>query len=240
MRKNNLTIDALLTFKQVKEISEKELLELYRSSLETCQLLDQQAGTNIVNMNFEFKVKTEETRGSFIEITEMKKSQGDLKIHIYLSKQAENFERIDRGFKVNESNYQIFSVQKIYDCFSDQSLDELNEFRNLLGVIRIWRRENGFLRIMPEVFDAVLSHVLLANRTSSPSEKLIKMFNILSSENRIEAVLQQFDPYYLSLFKSYENELKGKLSKESQETMQKIVQNQFSEVYLFQFLRPLN
>jgi len=25
---------------------------------------------------------------------------------------------------------------------------------------------------MPEVFDAVLSHVLLANRTSSPSEKV--------------------------------------------------------------------
>jgi len=235
MRSDNLTIDTLLTFQQVKAIKEEELMELYRSSLETCQLLDQQAGTNIVNMNFQFRVN-----GNYIEITEMKKSQGDLKIRIYLSKQVESFERIDKGFKVNESNYQIYSAQKIYECF-DQSLEELNEFRSLLSILRIWRRNNGLCTsIMPEILDAVLSHVLLTNRSLPASDKLMKVFNIMSSESTIESVLQKFDNYYLHLFKSIKKELREKVKEMSKQTIRDMEQNKFSEVYLFQFLHPSN
>jgi len=235
MRNDNLTIDALLTFKLVKEINEKELLELYRSSLETCQFLDQQAGTNMVNMNFQFRAN-----GDFIEITEMKKSQGDLKIRIYLSKQVEHFEMIGNAFKINESNYQIYSVQKIYECF-DQSLEELNEFRSLLTIMRIWRRSNGIhTSIKPEIFDAVLSHVLLTNRSLNASEKLMKVFTILSTESTIEVVLQKFDDFYLRLFKSNTKELRERLMKICKQTLADMVQGQFSEVYLFQFLHPIN
>jgi len=131
-------------------------------------------------------------------------------------------------------------LKKIYECF-DQSLEELNQFRSLLSILRIWRRNNRLCTsIMPEILDAVLSHVLLTNRSLPASDKLMKVFNIMSSESTIESVLQKFDNYYLHLFKSIKKELREKVKEMSKQTIRDMEQNKFSEVYLFQFLHPSN
>ena len=118
----------------MKAISDEELLELYKHSLETCKNLDQRSGTNTINMNYQFNIKTN-NQGPYMEVTETGKTHGKLKINIFMKKQAEA-ETAEKSAK--GSNLSALWVYQMYKCLNE-SAEELNLFRNLLTAMKIWR-----------------------------------------------------------------------------------------------------
>lgn len=70
-----------------------------------------------------------------MEVTETGKTHGKLKINIFVKKQAEA-KTVENS--ANDFNLSAFWVHQMYKSLS-QSADELNLFRNLVTVMKIWR-----------------------------------------------------------------------------------------------------
>jgi len=213
MRNDNLVVDSLLVYNKMTEISEEELLKLYRHSLETCYELDKEAGTNTTNMEFKF-----ETQGSFLEVTEIKKSNGSFKMRVYISEQS------------------VFQVGHIKDLYKslDQSVEQLSAFRNLAKMFKIWKRRNSSLACIPsEIIDMVLLNTFLTKKSATIEENVSKTLAVLSSEELIKSILSKFAQSYQNVYESVPVESRLNLRKAAVESGASIVEKNFVDGQIF-------
>lgn len=215
MRNDCLVIDALLTYNKVQDITEEELLKLYQSSLETCYELDKEAGTNTTNMELRFETHLE---GSFLEITETKKSNGTFKMRVYISNTS------DKAFK-------IAHVKDIYKSL-DQSAEQLNSFRNLLKMFNVWK-SNLQGSIPSEIIEIVQLAIFLSKKSSSIEENIAKILTILSSESLTNSILSKFNQRYQHVYENVSKQSKEALMKAAQESGARIAQRNFVEGQIF-------
>jgi len=216
MRNDCLVVDALLTYNKVQDISEEELLKLYQSSLETCYELDKEAGTNTTNMELRFETHLE---GNFLEITETKKSNGTFKMRVYIS-------------NTTDKAFQIAHVRDVYKSL-DQSVEQLNSFRNLLKMFNIWK-SNLQGGIPSEIIEIVQLAIFLSKTSpASMEENVTKTLTILSSESLTNSILSKFDQRYQHVYENVSKQSKEALMKAAQESGARIAQRNFVEGQIF-------
>lgn len=227
MRNDKLIIDTLLFFQEVKNISDIELLELYKNSLEVCYGLDQLSGTNVNNMKFQFAIQSD-NQGNYLEITEVESTGGLFKLNVRLSKRANEMTEVSQA----SASFSVSHIQKIYDSL-DHSLEELNNFRSIRRVMKKWIENSNLEEINSEVLDAIVLSTFLRKRFSGIQENVLDALTILRSESLTMSVLSQFDNHYLHLFQGLSNELKRKLTQTSQQSLMYISNNNFTEALIF-------
>jgi len=225
MRSDKLSIDTLLLFQEVKGLSDLELLELYKTSLEVCYGLDQQSGTNVSNMKFQFTIQSNNQR-NYLEITEMEKTGEHFKLHVLIPNKSQ--ENVSQSLK----NLPITHIQKMYASL-DNSLEELNSFRSLLKIMKIWMENSRLEEINSEIIDVVLLSTFLNRRSSKIHDNVVNCLTILQSEALTQSVLSQFDQNYLNLYQGLSNESKEKLVQNSHQSLMYIFENNFTRAQIF-------
>lgn len=118
-------------------MSDFDFLNLFRESMEDCQLLDETNG--LLTMEFEFEIlptkESEKDEEYYLEITEKSKFT---KCRIYVSN-VSKMEREKSNFLFgNKYDYTIVHLKRVFQCF-EESTEEFKQFRNLLSSMRIWR-----------------------------------------------------------------------------------------------------
>lgn len=227
LRNDKLIIDTLLTFKQVKQMSDVELLELYKESLETCYGMDQNSGTNTKNMKFSISVQKDQ-KGSFLEVTEVERTKGRFKLHVRLSNNLES-----QSLDTPASNvFAIYHVQKFYDSMRF-SLEELNHFRGLLRAMKIWMENSRLNQINSEILEVIYLNVFLTQGTSQIHENVISSLTILKSESLTQSILSKFDQYYLNLYKGLSDQSKEDLIQSAAQSLKFIFENEFASAHIF-------
>jgi len=222
MRDDKLSIDALLTFEEMKKISEKELLELYQAAMTECQKLALRENPRS-GPQMEFSIETSDEFGNFL-LVKTNSFAGELTMQIQVSNLCLSSEN-NTAKKYDNS---VVHIQRIYDCFEDS--DRLKQFRDLMCLMRIWRSKNeNTILLAPELLDAVLLVEFLNNKNGNLATYVINCLTVMSTEEAFKATLNKCGDFYTKLYKEIPSKMKWTIASKSSQSLEAIYNEQFEE-----------
>jgi len=222
MRDDKLSIDALLTFEEIKKISEKELLELYHAAMTECQKLALRENPSSA-LKMEFSIETSDEFGNFL-LVKTNSMAGELTMQIQIS----NLCLSSGDSSVKKYDNSVVHIQRIYDCFEDS--DRLKQFRDLMCLMRIWRSNNeNVILLAPELLDAVLLADFLSNKNGNLATYVINCLTVMSTEEAFKAALSRCGDFYTKLYKEIPSKMKWAIASQSSQSLEAIYKEQFEE-----------
>jgi len=224
MRRNQLTIDAIISYHEKKKISEKEFLSIFKELLEDHQ---NSLGDNLPNeARMSFKLDFSDV-GDHLLVT-LNFPFGALTIEIQAHNMSkENEEKLSKSL----CHYSVAHVQSIYEYFGEDQ--DLNKFRSLMGLMRIWRKNCNAKLLHPELIDAVLLSEIF-NAPNADLAYYVKNFlMVMSSEQTLKIALDKFESFYQKIFQELPEKLKWSLFTRNLQSLEAIHQRKYQEAYLY-------
>jgi len=228
MRSDEMVLDALFIFNQLKEVSNLEFLELYQHAIEAA--LPQEEDEDANGLNFKFKIDTK-VQGDCLEIEGYMKSQ-KFKIRIYLSNLTTANNQALKPVYNEKYDYALMHIRRVVACFEGME-NKFKEFRKFMTLIRMWRSVNNLEFLRPEVLDIVLLHEFLNNPHINFANGIVECMMVLTSEEILKRVLGTYDNFYVEYYSQLLDEQKSTLSSACRKTLNCVFERTFNEEKLF-------
>jgi len=221
MRKQKLSMNALVTFQEVKRIQEKEFLELYRHSLEECQKIAFREHS-VNSLKMQFSLESSEIGNYLLIVADT--TVGKLEMEIQIA-QIE----VDKKSSAKNYDFHIVHVKRIYDSFDES--EKLDQFRKLMTLMRIWREKSNLWLLAAELIDAVLINEFLNNKAGNIAGYVIGCLIIMSSEETFLAALSKCGTSYTRLYKEIPSKMKWSISSKCNQTLEAIYKEDFTSSF---------